>query len=427
MRWLVHWIGLERILDAQVILPTDEFFPDPYHGDEASARRWLTRMCRYMRVDPATVTLVVFPDEAAPGAAGYYQQGAKTCFPVTRARSQISVAASQLANPSVLVATLAHELGHEILLGGGKLTTDVTDHEQITDLLMVFLGVGIFNANATIVESHWNYGATYSGWSIGRQGYLSSFVFGYALALFAFFRRELNPTWAKHLRKDARETLWKALRYLKKTGDSLFHPDTIRTAYSRPTASVLEEGLTHTSPTFRLAALWELNRTGLASPELFPIVWSCVNDRDFGVRDHAARSLALFGSQLETVVPQLVDLLRTECDIWRSIVPALTSIRACPDAVVPELARLLTRHPNDHEMLANALRLYGSAAEAAFPALLGAFGHHLARGGLGNLLSVMDALIPDLEQRIRDHFVTDPEARKHALWELRQYWGGSPL
>jgi hypothetical protein len=32
--WLSDRLGRNRILDARVILPSDEFFPDPYQPDE---------------------------------------------------------------------------------------------------------------------------------------------------------------------------------------------------------------------------------------------------------------------------------------------------------------------------------------------------------------------------------------------------------
>ena len=66
-----------------------------------------------------------------------------------RSRAAIGVEYKQLNDPLGLVATLAHEIGHEILLGEGRVSRDQPDHEPLT-LLTVFMGMGShFTANAT--------------------------------------------------------------------------------------------------------------------------------------------------------------------------------------------------------------------------------------------------------------------------------------
>ena len=124
-----------------------------------------------------------------------------------------------LADPPALVATLIHEACHDLLLGAGRLTGDEPDHELVTDLLTVYLGLGIITANATIRESNWRSGG-WEGWSIGRQGYLTQTMYGYALALYARAREEAKPGWLGHLRPDVRVPYKKAIRYLAEMGDS---------------------------------------------------------------------------------------------------------------------------------------------------------------------------------------------------------------
>jgi hypothetical protein len=332
----------------------------------------------------------------------------------------VYVAASQLQKPASLIATLAHEIGHEVLLGGGVLTADVPDHEQITDLLTVFLGAGVFNANTTIHESSWHYGATYAGWSIGRQGYLSTVVFGYALGVFAYLRGEASPRWARHLRADARGALRKGLRYLRKTRDGLVHPGT-REPRGVPTAAQVADGLAHKSPTVRLAALWDRGWAGVAGPDLLPAVIRCLDDPDPAVRAEAARTLAGFGPGAESAIPRLLEIVRAGSDIWVCALPTLAALRVDPAVVVPELIRLLTQYPDQGELLARAARAYGPAAAPAVPALLSALGRQLGRGGeYRDLLAAVRALVPDPEEAVRKHFAADPELVRHALWELWQ-------
>jgi hypothetical protein len=90
----------------------------------------------------------------------------------------------------------------------------------VTDLATVFLGMGVFTANATIRESYWTDGH-FSGWSIGRQGYMTQRMYGHALALFALARKEEKPSWASHLRPDVADAFAKGLRFLQETPGSL--------------------------------------------------------------------------------------------------------------------------------------------------------------------------------------------------------------
>lgn len=420
MRWLADRLGIDRMLDAPVVLPTDEFFPDPYRHDEASARACLDRVCRYMKVDPRTLTLTIVPDQALPGAAGQYERGVKKPFLARRERSTVLVAASQLSDPASLLATLAHEVGHEILIGGELLTPDIHDHEEITDLLTVFLGVGVFNANATVYESNWNYGATYSGWSMGRHGYLSTAVFGYAFGVFAYVRGEQSPRWARHLRADARGSLNTGLKYLRKTSDGLFRPDNARTPRGIPTASEVADGLRHRSPTFRLAALWELAWAGVATPALLPAVLECLDDRDAAVRAEAVRALARFEPAAEAAVPRLLAIVQNDGDTWAEALSTLVALRADSSLVIPEIVRLFKDRPDHAEFLARIAKVYGQSAEPVFPSLLDALGSQLSRGEVRHLLAALRELLPDPEQAVRTHFAADPELVRHAIWALRQ-------
>jgi hypothetical protein len=209
--------------EATVILPTEEFFPDAYDGTEPAVRTLLDRVGGYMGVAAGGLGLGFYSEANRPalidadgrpvaGTAGRYQEGEKPT---------IWIETSYLDDPMALVATMAHELGHVLLLGGGRITHDTEDQELLTDVLTVFLGLGLFTANATVREAYWRHGH-WEGWTIGRHGYMTQPMYGYALALFAYAREEEDPDWARHLRLDVRAPLKKGLRYLLETGDSVF-------------------------------------------------------------------------------------------------------------------------------------------------------------------------------------------------------------
>jgi hypothetical protein len=88
------------------------------------------------------------------------------------------------------------------------------DHEQLTDLLTVYLGFGVITANAVVFEQNWTLG-NWSGWRMKRSGYLDMRTFGYALAKFSLSRGEQKVAWLKDLRPDVRHAFQESLRILQ--------------------------------------------------------------------------------------------------------------------------------------------------------------------------------------------------------------------
>jgi hypothetical protein len=112
-----------------------------------------------------------------------------------------------------LVATIAHELSHVLLLGDARISPDREDHEPLTDLLTIYFGLGIFSANAAFEYYREHRGRnTYS--RAARLGYLTEPMFGYALARYAWLRGEAEPGWARFLDTNPRSFLKRGLRYL---------------------------------------------------------------------------------------------------------------------------------------------------------------------------------------------------------------------
>jgi hypothetical protein len=216
-RWLEAEFGTDRVRKLPVVLPRPEFFPDPYNATEADARQMLDRVCGYMGIGPSTIRMSLY-DESDPMAenpifGGQRREGTAGLYHPEGGRYRIWVEAANLHDPLAMVATMAHELGHVHLLGHGRVSPDQQDHEPLTDLLTVFLGLGVFTANSVIRERYWHEG-NYSGWSIGRRGYLGMPMYGYAFALFARARCEDGAAWSRELRPDVRSAFKQAMRFL---------------------------------------------------------------------------------------------------------------------------------------------------------------------------------------------------------------------
>jgi hypothetical protein len=217
--WLEDQFGTGRVREARVILPRPEFFPDPFNGTAEEARRMLDRTCEYMGLDAATVELSLYA-ERNPLYADGWQHGTAGLYHPEGGMFRIWVEAANLADPLAMVGTMAHELGHVHLLGHGRVSPDVEDHEPLTDLLTVYLGLGVFTANSVIRERYWQSGQV-AGWSMGRRGYLDMPAYGYAFARFARARGEDHPEWLRELRLDVRSAFKQAVRYLNEEADRL--------------------------------------------------------------------------------------------------------------------------------------------------------------------------------------------------------------
>jgi hypothetical protein len=202
MHWLTQQFGLNKLRSTQIVLPRAKFFPDGFDGSDESVRALLNRVCNYMGITGETIHLS-FYEERPPVETDGLVEGTAGLYVEEGGAFRIWLEVKNLDDPLALVATMAHELGHVLLLGHGRISADVEDHEPLTDLLTVFLGLGVITANSVVRETSWSAGV-WSGWSVGRRGYLTMQMYGYALALFAHLRDETRPDWAKHLRPDVR-------------------------------------------------------------------------------------------------------------------------------------------------------------------------------------------------------------------------------
>jgi hypothetical protein len=219
------WRGL--FFETPTILPETSFFPDRYQGTEECVAKLVERVCSYMGVNPKHVAVDFFFDrdetaskhrlggeENHSGAAGLYFSETSQ-----ETRKKIAINVSQFKNPTKLVATIAHELGHVILLGGGKISREDNDHEYLTDLITVFFGLGVFTANSAFQFSRWQ-DHSHQGWSASRLGYMSEEMFAYSLAAYAWMRGETNPKWASHLAMNVGHYFKQSLKYLEKGGQT---------------------------------------------------------------------------------------------------------------------------------------------------------------------------------------------------------------
>jgi hypothetical protein len=363
--WLVQEVGASRMLATRVILPSDEFFPGEFCGSAQDAERIFAQVCSYLNIDAAGLEFVVRDDWIPGHPLGEYVPGE---------RPTIQIHHAELADPESLVATMAHELAHHVLLGGGLVTGNDLELERRTDLLTVFLGVGVFTANSALREQSVGEGQ-FHYWSITKCGYLPMRLFAYGLALFAWLRQEAKPDWAAYLRPDIQVPFWRGLKYLEKTGDSLLDRNSGMLKARFDSAADCAESLSAKCPSERLLGLIRLvehaDGAALAVPAILPLL----SDRNPDIPSLAARVLEAIGPAAESAVPELRLMLASPASEERvAAAAALAAIGNGAPTVIGDLAKLLDDDsPDVVSAAAAAIATLGAHDAAARDRLLNLF------------------------------------------------------
>ena len=213
---LTQLFGSERLQKAPLVLPSEQFFPLKWEPTEEWANYAFDRVCMLMGVERERVQLEFMVDpwadlrqagvhlETTRNAAGLYSEIQSTSL------AQITIKRSLFDKPEKMVAVMAHELAHVLLLGDGKITRDRERMEELTDLMTVFSGFGVLSANSAHVHQSGS-----RGWSVETLGYLSPREYGYALAVFARARNETAPSWDRELSTNVRAYMRATLDYFK--------------------------------------------------------------------------------------------------------------------------------------------------------------------------------------------------------------------
>lgn len=222
--WLMTKFGLEKIRNLNILLPTFEQFPITLKS-ELDIRKVADIVANQMDIDCKCIELGFYSEGNAyfGGDLGHnlmpsfingssYSAG-RYLGKNSHGKFIIQIELSQLNNIERLVATLAHEFSHIKILGYELLSFN---DEQLTDLVTVFFGLGIFNAN-----SAFRFFSSFNSWSYYSQGYLTQQEWGYALALFSYIRQDRDHSWGKYLTANIRSDLRESLNFIYSNEDKV--------------------------------------------------------------------------------------------------------------------------------------------------------------------------------------------------------------
>lgn len=220
LSWLVDCIGEDSFRNSPDVTPQSLDLAS-YSGTEDEARNLFHRVCEGMRISPDASELQFYRTDHRPGVIGsMVRQPLHWAgrFWQREGSNEIFIDAALIGLPETLVATYAHELAHEILIGRGLIDPDSVDHEMVTDLATVAFGFGLFGANDSLNDE---YRIHRRGDSIARTGYLPADAWSYALALRANAGERDIDGWIEWGRPLIKKVVRKSTRFLAKT-DSPF-------------------------------------------------------------------------------------------------------------------------------------------------------------------------------------------------------------
>jgi hypothetical protein len=229
--WLVNQFGIESIKSKSLLLPRPEDFPIQFDGSIDSMIKTAEILAGQMEISMNDVSLDTYEEGIHELGTGILDSIFTEIDPNSKeeltsglyfdknelGKFDILIEKRNLTDPENLIATLAHEFSHIKLMGEKRIESN---DESLTDLSTVVFGLGIFNAN-TAFRDYKNF----HSWGHNSVGYLKQREWGYALALYAYFRSEHNPEWIKYLTPNIKLDFQKSLGFICLNTDKIFKED----------------------------------------------------------------------------------------------------------------------------------------------------------------------------------------------------------
>lgn len=127
----------------------------------------------------------------------------------------LDVNSKYLDSPLYIVSRVAYSLVFYKLVNE-KVLKEVNGF--INELATVLFGFGVFQANSIINQRKWS-GVSHYGWRVGRTGFFSQQMIGYALALSSFIREDKDQEWSVNLCRDVKAYFDRSNKFIKLNSD----------------------------------------------------------------------------------------------------------------------------------------------------------------------------------------------------------------
>lgn len=154
--------GIAPLLRSHILLPTAEYFPDPWTPDVRGVSRLCRRLLLYAGLGQLRVQVETYTNPSEPvigpglldgserqhrieGAAGWFSGIHDGCC-------SFGVDTNQLAESAAVVGTMCHEVAHAFRAHHQLVHPDRQLDELLTDLTTIFLGFGVLTANGAYLH-----------------------------------------------------------------------------------------------------------------------------------------------------------------------------------------------------------------------------------------------------------------------------------
>ena len=221
LNWLRTELGEKHFLEIRTIKPIKECYNRTFDGTEKDAEFVLERTMELMCIKDVEIKLNYFSDDVVEmedgtilttpadingsweSSGGIYENNGENII--------ISIETSILKNPISLIATISHELSHQILLGEKRIEEN---DEYLTELTALSYGFGIFIGNSRFNFSQFSTNTGYS-WKSSDLGYLPEQIIAYSMAWLSIERNE-NTEYSSFLKPSMKKYFKQSLEYLEK-------------------------------------------------------------------------------------------------------------------------------------------------------------------------------------------------------------------
>ncbi len=215
LNWLRTEFGEEHFMEILTVTPTKDFYKRTFDGTEKDAEFILERTMELMNIQDVDIKLDFFTDSPVEMADGTILttpadidgkwDSASGTYQKIENETIISIERGQLKNTISLIATVSHELAHQILLGENRIEEN---DEFLTDFTAITYGFGIFIGN-----SRFQFSSQGFGWQSSSQGYLPVQIIAYAMAWLSKERDE-KTDYSQYLDKSLRKYFDQSLNWL---------------------------------------------------------------------------------------------------------------------------------------------------------------------------------------------------------------------
>jgi hypothetical protein len=392
LHYLTDYWGLEQLLNAKTILPTEEHFPEIVEGEQDTPQKLVVRIIDQFPITATDIQLQLVDGD--PPSRG--QDCATGCCSVPT-KNQDSRA---------LVAAIAQAVCRALLVQRGHVSEEAYDLDRLAELMSVFTGFGVFAANTA-----------------DQRRLLPARMVSYGQALCAWMRDDLRPGWEAFLEPDPAAVFRSSLKYLRKTGDSVFQTSTARLRHGALSVNELMLQLRSGTPSVKIAALWELADKQAAAVDALPLVEECLDSSDPDVRAVAADTLGALGEVALPAAGRLAECLEDRNEgVRASTAAALGRLGPQDEVVIDELAAAVQdAHPQVVRSAAWSLAQYGPHAEASLPQVLAAMRNALVECNDPTarlLLDTVRAIVEDAEPCVLEFFDEHDADLRHAAVDL---------